>query len=76
MKIDFKLLIAESGEKLTQTALAKEMVEQGLFDNTHSAINMMQYHSTGKAKSCDYALLKYLVARFNRKGSEILTWND
>ena len=74
MKIDFRKIIQESGEELTQTALAKEMVEKGLFDNTHSAINMMQYHQSGKAKSCDYVLLLYLMERFNKKASDILNW--
>ena len=76
MKIDFKKLIEESGEKLTQVGLAREMFSEGLFNSEKSAINMIQYHQTGKAKSCDYALLKYLVERFNRKGTDILQWDD
>jgi hypothetical protein len=76
MKIDFKKLIEESGEKLTQVRLAREMFSKGIFNSERSAINMIQYHQTGKAKSCDYALLKYLVERFNRKGSEILQWDE
>jgi hypothetical protein len=75
MKIDFKLLIKESGEDLTQSDLAREMVKAGIFENKHSAINMMQYHQSGKAKGCDWELLKYLAKRFNRKGSEIIQWD-
>lgn len=76
MKIDIETLIKESGENMTKSSLAQEMYKFGLFKSRKSAINMLAYHQSGKAKSCDYALLKYLVARFNRKGSEILTWND
>ena len=74
MKIDFKQIIKDSGENISQRKLAKEMTEQGLFKTLASAYSMMQYHQTGKAKSCDYQLLKYLMNRFNKKASDILKW--
>lgn len=74
MKIDFRNLIEQSGEKISQRQLAKEMTEKGLFKTLASAYSMMQYHQTGKAKSCDYKLLLYLMERFNKKASDILKW--
>jgi hypothetical protein len=76
MKLDIKQIIKQSGEHISQTGLAKEMVEDGIFKNLHSAINMLQYHSAGKSKSVDYALLKWLCIRFNRKGSDIIQWDE
>lgn len=76
MRIDFTKLIKDSGEKLTKRKLAEEMFHAGIFKSKKSAINMIQYHQSGKAKSCDYALICYLVKRFNRKGTEILQWDE
>jgi len=72
MKIDFKQIIKDSGEHISQRGLAKEMTEAGIFKTLPSAYSMMYYHQSGKAKSCDYELLKFLVRRFNIKGSDIL----
>lgn len=76
MKIDFTALIKESGEKLSKKALAREMSKEGLFKNTRSAENMIQFHQTGRAKGCDWDLLKFLCERFNRKGSDIIKWDN
>ena len=76
MKIDFKKLLKESDEKLTQADLAREMVAEGLFNSLRSAINTIQYHNRGKVKSCSYALIKYLAKRFNCKGTDVLQWDD
>jgi hypothetical protein len=74
MKIDFdKLLAKEPG--LTKKKLAQEMTNHGLFKSIRSGEMMIQYHQNGKAKGCDYALLKYLATRFKVKGSEIIQWN-
>ena len=74
MQINFRTIIEQSGEKLSQRQLAKEMTEKGLFKNLTSAYSMIQYHNSGKAKSCDYKLLLYLMERFNKKASDILKW--
>ena len=74
MKIDFTKLIAESGEKLTKIQLAREMTAEGLFKNVRSAEMMIQYHQSGRAKSCDWVLLKYLCRRFKRKGADVINW--
>ena len=76
MKIDFEQLIKDSGEVLTISQLAEEMAEAGVFKNKKSAYDMIHYHIAGKAKSCDWDLLKYLCARFNKKGTDIITWES
>ena len=76
MRIDFEKLIQESGEKITKLSLAKEMFKAGLFKSQKSAINMINYHQNGKAKSVDLLLLKYLIVRFNKTAQEIINWND
>jgi hypothetical protein len=76
MKIDFTKLINESGEKFSKAALAREMVAEGLFKTEKSAINMIQYHQAGHAKSCGWELLKYLSRRFKCPGSGIIQWDD
>ena len=76
MKIDFDKLIQDSGEKMTKLSLAKDMFKAGLFKSHKSAINMINYHQNGKAKSVDLLLLKYLIVRFNKTAQEIINWND
>jgi hypothetical protein len=76
MRIDFEKLIRDSGEKLTIVQLASEMAEEGLFKNKKSAYDIIWYHIKGKSKSCDWELLKYLCKRFNKKGTEIITWDE
>ena len=76
MRINFEKLIKESGEDLTVSKLAEEMAEAGLFRNKKSAYDMIHYHIKGKALGCDWALLKYLCARFKKKGSEIIEWDS
>ena len=76
MRIDFEKLIQESGKKMTKLSLAKEMFKAGLFKSQKSAINMINYHQNGKAKSVDLLLLKYLIKRFNKTAQEIINWND
>jgi hypothetical protein len=76
MTINFKTLIKDSGEKLTQRGLAREMVAEGLFKSVNAAVNMMQYSQNGIAKSCDWELLKYLCKRFDKKGADIIQWDE
>ena len=76
MRIDFEKLIQESGKKMTKLSLAKEMFKAGLFKSQKSAINMINYHQNGKAKSVDLLLLKYLIKRLNKTAQEIINWND
>jgi hypothetical protein len=75
MKINFEKLINESGEKITKLSLAQEMFKEGLFKSRKSAINMLNYHQNGKARGCDWELIKYLCKRFNKQGSEIIDWS-
>ncbi|MEN6569042.1 MAG: hypothetical protein ABFC18_03415 [Rikenellaceae bacterium] len=75
MKIDFDKLIIDSGEKITKIGLAREMTEAGIFKSVRSAENMIQFHQSGKAKSCDYELLQYLMKRFNKNLLEIIDIN-
>ena len=74
MRIKFDELI--KGEKMTKLSLADEMFQKGLFKSRKSAINMINYHINGKAKSADWELLKYLCARFNKQGAEIIEWDN
>ena len=72
MRVNFKSLIEQSGEKLSQSQLAREMTEAGLFKNLQSAYSMMMYHQSGKAKSVDFLMLEYLKERFGKTETEIL----
>ncbi len=77
MKIDFKKIITDWNkdhpeDRLSQTTLAREMVMNGIFKNEHSAINMMQYHSSGKALSIDYEMLTFLQERLQLTSADIL----
>ena len=77
MKISFKKLIQELNEehpeqRMTQRKLASEMYEQGVMGSWISAVNIMQYHSSGKAKSVDYEMLLFLEKRFNKTFDELV----
>lgn len=76
MKIDFKKLIAEynatNNTRLTQSAIAREMVTAGVLRTFRSAVTMMQYHSSGKAKSVDYEMLLFLEQRFGKTFDQIV----
>jgi hypothetical protein len=76
MKLELEKLINESGENLTVAKLAKEMASVGLFKNPKSAYDMLRYHIAGKSRSVDWELLKYLCKRFNRKGTDIISWDN
>jgi hypothetical protein len=76
MRIPFKQLIAEYNQtapvKLNKNRLADEMVRAGVFKSKNSALAMMWYNESGKNKSIDDELYKFTLAKFNKKGSEIL----
>jgi len=74
MRINFTKLISESGEKLTKVQLAREMAAAGLFKNTRSAEITIQDIEHGRAKGIKWDLIRFLAARFNRPGSEIIEW--
>ena len=76
MRINFEKLIKDSGEDITVSDLAREMASEGVFKNAKSAYDMIHFHIAGKAKGCDWELLKYLCARFNKKGAEIIQWDN
>ena len=77
MKIDFKALVVDWNiqnplRKITQRSLAEEMVKAGVLRTIESAVNMMQYHSSGKAKSVDYEMLMFLEERFDKPFDKIV----
>ena len=77
MRIDFKELIAEWNEthpldKTNQSKLAREMVANGILKTEHSAQNMIQWHSSGKAKSVDFEMLIFLCSKFQKEINEII----
>ena len=72
MKIDFDIIIKNSGEAISKRNLAEEMYQAGVFKSVISGINMMNYHERGEAKSIDYELLEFMKQRFNLTETEIL----
>lgn len=60
-------------ECLTKAELAREMVEAGVINSFQSALNLIQFHQNGKAKSADLELLKFLCRKFDKQVNEILT---
>ena len=73
MTIDFTKLIKDSDEpKLTKAKLAREMHEQGVYKSVKAAVNAIQYHTSGKAKSIDYLMLAFLCDRFNKESNQII----
>jgi hypothetical protein len=76
MKILFEKLITESGENLTKRKLAKEMAEAGLFNNLRTAEVTIQNHIHGRSKYVRWDLIKWLAFRFNRKGTDIIQWDE
>lgn len=86
MKIDFNKLIHEyntekgkipgispRSECLTKSDLAREMVEAGIHISFKSALNMINYHQKGTAKSADFLMLRFLMDKFNKTIDKILT---
>ena len=81
MQIDFKKLIEEWNvlnplNKTNQAKLAREMVSCDIFKTEHSAINMLQYHQNGKAKSVDFEMLIFLCGKFKKEINEMLIKNN
>lgn len=68
-------LIAEhnskTGDKMTRSSLARELVKNGDYKTFQSAVNAIAYMASGKSKGLDYAFEKYLCKRFDKKLSEI-----
>jgi len=86
MKINFNKLIndynTEKGatrglsplsDCLTKADLAREMVQADIHTSLRSALNMIHYHQRGIAKSADFLMLDFLMKKFNKTVSEILT---
>lgn len=76
MKIAIKEILKthfeQTNEYVTQKQLAIELTDAGVFKNIHCAQNMIQYNITGKAKSLDVDLIKFLCKRFDKKINEII----
>ena len=77
MQIDFRKLIENWNktnpmDKTNQSKLAREMVAKGILKTEHSAKNMLQYHSSGKAKSVDFEMLIFLCDKFKKEVNEIV----
>ena len=77
MQIDFRQLITDWNadhpmDKTNQSKLARDLVANGILKTEHSAINMLQYHQNGKAKSVDFEMLIFLCGKFKKEINEIL----
>lgn len=77
MKIAIKRILsdyeAQTGEKVSQDSLAREMVAKGLFRSFASAKGMMQYTISGKAKSLDTEMIRFFMDRFDLKLEDVIT---
>ena len=62
---------AKTGAKMTRYKLARELYDAGLYRSHQSAINALNYATSGKAKGLDYVLEVYLCERFNKPLSGI-----
>jgi len=81
MRINFEKLIQDYNAKnpkanLNKSKLAREFVKAELFTSEVSALNMMRINDAGKAKTFTKSLIIFLCDRFDKKGSEIIEWND
>jgi len=74
MKIQIKSILeahkARTGERVSLNQIAREMTSEGLFRNFASARGMIFYNTSGKAKSADYALVEFLMRRFEIKSMD------
>ena len=77
MKINIRQIIKDhnkkTGERVTQTSLAQEMFEAGIFKSRGSAMNMIQYNSNGKAQCLYVQLIEFLKYRFGLTLNEIIS---
>ena len=68
-------LIAEhnskTGDKMTRSSLARELVKNGDYNTFQSAVNALAYMASGKSKGLDYRLEVFLCARFDKQLSAI-----
>jgi len=65
--------LSPASECLTKADLAREMVQEGILKSVKSALNMIDYHQKGTAKSIDYEMLTFLEKKFNKTSEEIIT---
>lgn len=76
MRIAIKEILADhrlkTGEKLSQDALAREMVAKGIFSSFWSARNTIQYNINGSAKSLDIPMIEFLQKRFDLTIDQII----
>lgn len=86
MRIDFNQLIHDynqergktrglspASECLTKADLAREMVQEKILKSFKSALNMIDYHQKGIAKSVDFEMLEFLKKKFDKTNEEIIT---
>lgn len=75
MKLNLKKILfrhyLDTGEYITQTEIAREIVKLGLYASEHSAQNMLQRWITGKADP-PIEVLKYLSEKFNKTINQLL----
>jgi len=81
MRINFEKLIQEWNEKhpkanLNKSKLARELVKEDLFTSEVSALNMMRINDAGKSKTFTKSLIVFLCDRFEKKGSELIEWDE
>ena len=76
MRIPFKELIKEYNQtapvKLNRDKYALAMVNKGVYQTKASALAMMYYNESGRAKSIDLELYHFTLEFFGKKGSEII----
>jgi transcriptional regulator with XRE-family HTH domain len=75
MKLNLKYILFEhyikTGEYITQTQIAREIVKLGIYKNEHVAQNMLQRWITGKSNP-PLEVLKYLSGKFNKTINQLL----
>ena len=62
---------AKTGAKMTRYKLARELYDAGLYRSHQSAINALNYVTSGKPKGLDFAIEIYLCDRFGKPRPEI-----
>lgn len=74
MKINIKSILTDyktrTGKIVSQSQLAREMTEAGIFRNFASARGMIFYNTSGKAKMLDIEIIQFLMKRFDIKSMD------
>jgi len=75
MKLNLKKILfrhyLDTGEYITQTEIAREIVKLGLYKNEHTAQNMIQRWTAGTYDT-PAEVLKYLSERFGKTINDLM----